>query len=143
MPRLHLRQVKVPEAAVVEPQHELELVGPHEDLGVVAAERLDHFAAHQHRASPEGEEAGPVGLGEDERRILRAHDLERHEVCVPFLGRSHGATQPVGWQVAVVVEREHPVAAGGCKAVVEPADANVPVANDQPDLGKLIADHLG
>src|SRR3954453_4136808 len=128
--RLHvlrddLGSVDVAIAAVEEPQHELELVVPDEDLGVVAAQDVEHLTPHKPCASPERHQAHRAVLGEQVLRVDRAGDAEGNEVGILLLSHGDGPAQPVGQEVAVVVEDQDVVAARDGEPVVPGARAYV------------------
>ena len=130
MLRHDLREVEVPVAAVEEPDRELELVRPHEELGVVSAQLVEHGPPDEPCATPEGEEPGPVLLREHVVRVLRADDLEGHEVRLVFARRVHCPLEVAGQEVAVVVEDQHVVAASHSEPVVPRRRPDVCVARD-------------
>ena len=135
--------VQMTEPPVVEPQHQLELVAPHEDLRVVAVELLKRSAAYQHRAAPKAEQAGQVLVDvEAVCGVARARHSERDEIGVVALRLRDSPAETVRRQVAVVVEGQDVVAAGVGETVVPPAHAAVRRPLDQARLGELGLDHL-
>ncbi len=102
----HVGQMQVPEPAVEEAHRELDLVGPDEDLGVIATQRREHRTAHQHGTAPEREQARRIVLVEAEVGALRAHDAKGHQVGLVLSCGDNRPPQAVWRQVAVVVERE-------------------------------------